>query len=285
MSLRLWIAAVLLAPTLTQAQAVYWDDGSTPYVQSPMEVVDRMLRLAEPKPGEYLIDLGSGDGRIVLEAAKRYGVRGLGVDLEAKLVELARERARKAGVDALARFEVQDLFELDLSGADIVTAYLLPEVNLKLMPKLLKLKPGSRVVTHDFDMGPWKPDETIELPVAEKLVGPLGRSKVYLFVVPADARGTWESNLPQHGGRWRFRIAQTYQELDIAAHAGAEEQLVRGSRLRGREIRMVMSGLVGGKPATEAFVGRLDGERIEGEVAITDGEVTRTLPWAARRAR
>ena len=285
MIFRLPIVLLLALPALSQAQAMYWDDGSTPYVQSPMEVVDRMLRLAEPKAGEYLIDLGSGDGRIVLEAAKRYGVRGLGVDLEPKLVALARERARRAGVAGLAKFEVQDLFELDLGGADIVTAYLLPEVNLKLMPKLLALKPGVRVVTHDYDMGPWKPDETIELPVAEKLVGPLGRSKVYLFVVPADARGTWESDLPQHGGRWRFSIAQTYQELDIAAHAGAEEQLVRGSRLRGRELRMVMSGLVGGKPSTGAFVGRLDGDRIQGEATISDGEDSRTVPWTARRER
>ena len=282
---RLSIALLLLIPGVTQAQTAYWDDGSTPYVQSPMEVVDRMLRLAEPKPGEYLIDLGSGDGRIVVEAAKRYGARGLGVDLEPRLVELARQRARKAGVEALAKFEVQDLFELDLGGADIVTAYLLPEVNLKLLPKLLKLKPGARVVTHDYDMGPWQPDETIELPVAEKLVGPLGRSKIYLFVVPADVRGTWRSDWPGHGGHWRFRIGQTYQQLEVAAHAGAAEQVVRGTRLRGREIRMVMSGIVGSKPATEAFVGRVEGDRIAGEVTITDGEDSRTLPWTAKRER
>ena len=127
----------------TQSRA--WDDGTTPFVVSPPEVVERMLRLAEPKPGEYLIDLGSGDGRIVIEAAKRYGTRGLGVDIDPRLVKLARDNARKAGVEPLARFEVQDFFEMDLRGASIVTAYLLPDVNLKLMPKLLEqLKPGDR---------------------------------------------------------------------------------------------------------------------------------------------
>lgn len=285
MNFRLSLALPIVLPMLVHAESWAWDDGTTPYVQSPMEVVERMLRLAEPKPGEYLIDLGSGDGRIVVEAAKRYGVRGLGVDLEPRLVKLAQEKARKAGVESLAKFEVKDLFELDFSEANIVTAYLLPDVNLKLMPKLLKMRPGTRVVSHDFDMGPWQPDETIELPVAEKLIGPLGRSKIYLFVVPADVRGTWRSSVPGHGGRWQFEIGQTYQQLEIAAHAGAIEQVVRGSRLRGEEIRMVMSGVVGGKPATESFLGRVKGDRIEGEVAVTNGEETRTLPWTATRAR
>jgi SAM-dependent methyltransferase len=267
------------------AQSWAWDGGTTPYVQSPQEVVERMLRLAEPKPGEYLIDLGSGDGRIVIEAARRYGTRGLGVDLEPRLVKLATENARAAGIGTLARFEVKDFFELDFSGADIVSAYLLPEVNLKLLPKLLKMKPGTRIVTHDYDMGPWPHDEMIELPVAEKLVGPLGRSKAYLFIVPADARGTWRSNLPEHGGRWEFRVSQQYQMLEVKAFAGSREQAVRGMRLRGEEIRLVMTGLVNEKPFTQAFKGVVKGDRIDGEVTISNGEDKRALPWTATRAR
>lgn len=269
----------------TSAQSWAWDDGTTPYVQSPQEVVERMLRLAEPKPGEYLIDLGSGDGRIVIEAARRYGARGLGVDLEPRLVKLATENARAAGVGALARFEVKDFFELDFSGADIISAYLLPEVNLKLLPKLLKMKPGTRIVTHDYDMGPWPHDEMIELPVAEKLVGPLGSSTAYLFIVPADARGTWRSNLPEHGGRWEFRVSQRYQVLEVKAFAGSREQAVRGLRLRGEEIRLVMTGLVNEKPSTQAFKGVVKGDRIDGEVTISNGEDKKTLPWTATRAR
>ena len=285
--LRRSLLACLLSalPLCPQAQSWAWDDGSTPYVQSPMDVVDRMLRLAEPMPGEFLLDLGSGDGRIVVEAARRFGTRGLGVDLEPRLVRLAQDNARRAGVEALAKFEVRDLFDTDFGGADIVTAYLLPEVNMKLRPRLLAMKPGTRIVTHDYDMGDWPYDEMVEIPVAEKLVGPLGRSRAYLFVVPADARGTWRSHVPEHGGAWEFRIRQKFQVLEVTARAGAYEQSVRGMRLRGEEISLVVTGIVAGKPWTEAFHGRVTGERIEGEIAISDGDETRTVPWTAIRAK
>jgi Methyltransferase domain len=281
------IRAVLVAALALPAQAQVWsgDDGVTPYVQSPMDVVDRMLRLAEPKAGETLIDLGSGDGRIVVEAAKRYGTHGLGVDLDPRLVRLAQENARKAGVEALAQFEVRDLFELDLNRADIVTAYLLPEVNQKLMPRLLQLKPGTRIVTHDYDMGAWHYDEMIDLPVAEKLVGPLAHSKIFLFLVPADVRGEWRSELPEQGGAWQFQIGQTYQDLQISASASALQQRVRGSRLRGDELRMVITGVVGDRAWNHAFRGTVRGDRIEGTVTISNGENSRTLPWLARRNR
>ena len=277
---------LIVLALMVSAQAGAWDeDGTTPYVQSPMDVVERMLRLAEPKPGEFLVDLGSGDGRIVIEAAKRYGARGLGVDLDPRLVKLAQDNAAKAGVAGLARFEVRDFFALDFSRANIVSAYLLPEVNMKLRPALLAMKPGTRIVTHDYDMGDWPYDEMMELPVAEKLVGPLGRSKVFLFIVPADARGEWRSDIPQHGGRWDFSIAQSFQKLEVKARAGVNEQQVRGVRLRGEELRLVMTGIVAGKPWTQAFRGKVSGDRIAGEVVATDGERQRTYPWTATRSR
>jgi SAM-dependent methyltransferase len=273
-------------PVLVQAQSWAWDDGTVPFVASPPEVVDRMLRLAEPRAGEYLIDLGSGDGRIVIEAAKRHGTRGLGVDIDPRLVKLARDNARKAGVESLARFEVQDFFEMDLRGANIVTAYLLPEVNLKLMPRLLEqLKPGARIVTHDYHMGPWQPDEMIELPVAEKRVGPLGRSRVYLFMVPARAEGTWRSELPGHGGSWEFRVSQKYQILDVSARAAGREQAVRGTRLRGEEIRVVVTGVVAERPWNQLFRGVVKGDQIDGDVTISNGEDSKVLTWKATRAQ
>jgi SAM-dependent methyltransferase len=271
-------------PFASLAQSWAWDDGTTPFVVSPYEVVDRMLRLAEPKAGERLIDLGSGDGRIVIEAAKRYGTRGLGVDIDPRLVERAQANARKAGVEALARFEVKDFYELDLRGASIVSAYLLPEVNLKLMPRLLEqLAPGARIVTHDYDMGPWHYDEMIELPVAEKMVGPMGRSKIYLFVVPAKVAGAWASELPQHGGRWAFEVKQQYQELDIGARAQGREQAVRGSRLRGEDLRLMVTGVIGGRPWNHLFRGVVKGDRIDGELVVSNGEDSRTYPWQATR--
>ena len=281
---RIFLSIAGAFPLASMAQSWAWDDGTTPYVQSPMEVVERMLALAQPKPGEFLVDLGSGDGRIVIGAAKR-GARALGVDLDPRLVRLGEENARRAGVANLASFQVKDFFELDFAAADIVSAYLLPEVNLKLRPKLLAMKPGTRIVTHDYDMGDWPYDEMIDLPVAEKLVGPLGHSKIYLYIVPAKAAGTWQSDVPAHGGRWQFEIRQTYQVLDVQARAGVNEQQVRGARLRGEEIRLVMTGIVAGKPWTDAFRGTVKGERIEGEVVATNGEDRRTLPWTASRIR
>lgn len=278
-------AACALA-SAAPAQSWAWDDGTVPFVVSPLEVVDRMLRLAEPRPGELLVDLGSGDGRIVIEAAKRYGARGLGVDIDPTLVARATENARRAGVDGLAHFKVQDFFETDLRGVSVVTMYLLPEVNLKLMPKLLQdLKPGARVVSHDYEMGGWRPDETIELTVAEKMVGPTGRSRVHLWFVPADVRGTWRSELKEHGGSWEFRVEQIYQRLDVTARASGVEVAVRGTRLRGDEVKVVASGNVDGKPWNQLFRGILKGDRIEGELLVSDGENNRTIPWTALRSQ
>src|SRR5687767_11052147 len=150
--MRFWFFSLLLFATQSSA----WDDGTTPYVVTPEAVVERMLYLAAPKAGERLVDLGSGDGRIVIEAAKRYGTRGLGVDIDPRLVKLATENAKRAGVESLASFEVRDLFETDLRGVGVVTMYLLPEVNRKLLPRLIdQLKPGARIVSHDYDLGPW----------------------------------------------------------------------------------------------------------------------------------
>jgi SAM-dependent methyltransferase len=266
------------------AQSWAWDDGSVPYVTTPEAVVDRMLHLAQPKAGERLVDLGSGDGRIVIEAARRYGAKGLGVDIDPQLVELARENARRAGVESLASFEVKDLFETDLRGVRVVTTYLLPEVNLKLLPRFIdQLAPGARIVTHDYDLGPWPYDEMIELPLVEKAVGPLGRSRVYLWVVPADARGRWVADLPELGGRWQFDVAQKFQMLDVDARAGGSVMVVHGARMRGEDIRMAVSGMVGGKGYNVLFSGKLADGRIEGSVRISDGARARTVPWTAHR--
>jgi SAM-dependent methyltransferase len=269
-------------------QAWAWDDGTTPFVVSPDAVVERMLYLAQPKAGDRLVDLGSGDGRIVIEAAKRFGATGLGVDIDPRLVDLARANARRAGVEKLARFEIQDLFETDLRGVNVVTMYLLPEVNLQLVPRLIEqLKPGARIVSHDYDLGPWPFDEMIELALAEKMVGPLGRSRVFLWVVPADARGKWLSELPEFGGRWQFDVTQKYQVLDVDARVvnsvGGTNMVVRGARLRGEEIRLAITGLVAGKGYNTLFTGRVADGRIEGNVRISDGESYRSIPWKATR--
>ena len=137
---------------------------SIPFVPSPMHVVQRMLEVAEFKQGDILYDMGSGDGRIVIEAAKKYGIRGVGIDLNAELVAKARENAEKEGVSHLTEFRAQDGLTVDISEATVVTLYMFKWFNNALRPKLQKLKPGSRVIAHDFDIDDWKPSRIEYIP-------------------------------------------------------------------------------------------------------------------------
>jgi predicted O-methyltransferase YrrM len=155
-----------------------------PYVPTPEPVVAEMLKVAKVKKSDVLYDLGSGDGRIVITAARRFGTRGTGVDIDPERIREANENAEKAGVTDRVRFVLGDLFETDLRDATVVTLYLLPAVNMKLRPKLLaELRPGTRVVSHNYDMGDWKPEKTIRLKL------PDGEHVVYYWVVPARSAG------------------------------------------------------------------------------------------------
>jgi SAM-dependent methyltransferase len=166
-------SALLLAPAHARDETAPHLD--VPYVPTPLPVVDAMLDLAQVRKEDTLYDLGCGDGRIVVRAARRFGCRGVGVDLNPERVAEAIERARREDVAQLTRFEVGDVFTFDFSRATVVTMYLLPSVNLKLRPRLLKeLKPGTRIVSHDFDMGDWTPEATREA----------GRSRLFLWTVP-----------------------------------------------------------------------------------------------------
>jgi len=282
--LRSILLALLAIPAPALPQAWAWDDGTVPYVQTPAEIVERMMRMAEVGPGDFVIDLGSGDGRLVIEAAKR-GARGLGVDLDPSLVKLATQNAQAAGVADRARFEVRDIFETDLSRATVVTMYLLPDFNAKLQPRLLALKPGTRIVSHDGGIGEWPADETLEMRTPEKPVGVGGNAKVELFIVPADVRGTWTSQIPQHGGAWRFQVGQRYQMLEVDARAEGRDLLVRNTRLRGEEVKLVVTGIVKNRAWHHYFVGMARGDTIEGEVTVSDGTNRVVYPWLAKRAR
>ena len=191
-----------------------------PYVATPDRVVELMLSLARVGPRDTLIDLGSGDGRIVIAAALKHGAHGLGVEIDPKLVALSNERARKEGVAERVRFVEQDLFTTDLSRASVITMYLLPKVNLRLRPKLLQLKPGTRIVSHDWDMGDWKPDQRIVLDVPEKKrararwrqaathENAAKESALMMWTIPARIGGTWVA-----GERLTMVLDQKYQTL------------------------------------------------------------------------
>jgi SAM-dependent methyltransferase len=168
-------ASVLLSCTAL-AQAPEQIQINPPYVRTPGHVVSAMLKLADIQASDVVYDLGCGDGRIVIAAAKEYGAHGVGIDIDPERIQEARDNARKAGVEALVKFEVNDLFAADIHNATVVALYLLPDVNLRLRPKLLKeLKPGTRVVSHDFHMGDWKPDR-------QALVD--AGSRIYLWRIP-----------------------------------------------------------------------------------------------------
>jgi SAM-dependent methyltransferase len=281
---KILLVFALSASAYAQPQTWAWDDGTVPYVQTPMEIVERMLRMAEVKSGDHVIDLGSGDGRIIIEAAKR-GATGFGVDLDPALVKLAGENAKAAGVASRAKFQVMDLFDVDLAPASVVAFYLLPNFNEKLLPKLLRLRPGTRIVSHDGGIGDWPPDERLEMRAPEKPVGVGGVSRVELWIVPADAKGVWTSDIPAHGGRWNFRVKQNFQVMDIDVAAQGKDLLVRNSRLRGEEIKVIVTGIINGRAWHHYFVGTLKEDRISGEVSVSDGNNKRSFPWTATRAR
>ncbi|RZI77228.1 MAG: methyltransferase domain-containing protein [Variovorax sp.] len=176
-----------------------------PYITTPDNVTLEMLRIADVKAGDHVIDLGSGDGRIVVTAAKRFGATGLGVEIVPDLVRQSIDNARRAGVAERATFRQQDIFETDLSAATVVTLYLLPEFNLRLRPALLALKPGTRIVSHDWDMGDWPPDRTVALDVPDKKIGREKRSSVHLWRVPAPVQGLWCA------GAAPLRVQQSFQ--------------------------------------------------------------------------
>ena len=212
---RLLIATALaLAAVASHAQTpittVATDE--VPFVTSPDNVTLEMLNSAGVKRGDYVIDLGSGDGRIVILAAKRFEATGLGVELDPRLVELSKANARNAGVADSAEFRVQDLFKTDLAPATVVTLYLLPDVNLQLRPSLLGLKPGTRIVSHDWDMGDWKPDRTTVVPVPNKVVGLEKSSKIHLWTVPARVDGLWCAVGLLRGAS--IRLMQKYQAFE-----------------------------------------------------------------------
>jgi SAM-dependent methyltransferase len=159
------------------------EDLDVPYITTPDNVVMTILNLAKVSAKDFVLDLGSGDGRIPITAAVRFGARGLGVEIDPNLVKLSRENAKRARVEELVDFKEQDLFETNLFQASVITMYLLPDVNLKLKPALQKLKPGTRVVSHDWDMGDWKPDRTEIVAAPDKKVGLYKQSKIMLWVV------------------------------------------------------------------------------------------------------
>jgi len=230
-----------------------------PFVVSAPVVTRTMLEMAKVTQSDYVIDLGSGDGRIVFLAARQYGARGLGVEIEARLVETAQADAQKLKLDHLVTFRKQDLFATDLGAATVITMYLLPDVNLALRPKLLGLNPGTRIVSHDWDMGDWIADEMRTIDNPEKALGLDKKSRVYLWVVPASLGGKWCAQQSKTNTdaamKVELRLDQRFQKLDgvlTANVAGNSRGLNVQFRvtLNGRRFVIPHSDQDSGAPAT-----------------------------------
>ena len=277
-----WVAAVLACPCAAIAQGQE-KDLDTPYVPTPQAVVDRMLAVAQVSSGDTVIDLGSGDGRIMITAAQRHGARGFGVEIDPRLVQGSNEAARRLGVSDRVKFLRQDLFNTDFHEANVLTLYLLPDVNIALRPKILaELKPGTRVVSHDYDMREWRPDaqETVSAP--DKTVGMRKESTVYLWIVPARVEGEWTFELSSGGKMRRTRLVleQRFQYVSGSVELPGQGDVPFSSgRLRGDEVRLVLPpGALDRGPVE--LVGRVTGDSLNGTVRRGEREVAH---WSARR--
>ena len=245
-----------------------------PYGPTSPVLVDAMLRLANLGPRDFLIDLGSGDGRINIAAAREYGVRGAGYELDAALVERSRRFARLAGVEDKVAFYTANLFGADLSRASVVAVYLGPVVTPRVAPKLLaELKPGTRIVSHNFGFGAWQPDLTVQ---------PLGTgtSKVLFWWVPAQVAGQWRARF--EGAEYRFDLRQAFQEVDgevsisaqrVGTEAGPGGQVrvtLRDARLQGETLRFLLQEQRAEGFTFRRFEGRVGRDVVEGHVRVDD---------------
>lgn len=259
--------------------------GDVVYVPTPQIVVETMLKMAKVGPSDYLIDLGSGDGRIVITAAKKFGARGFGVDLDEVLLKTAKESASREGVADRAQFFEQNLFETDLNKATVITSYLLPEMNAKLRPKLLRLKPGTRVVAHDYHMGDWQSDDNDTLSVPEKVVGNPGTSYIYMWYVPANASGKWHISVPVAGQTLAVDLDfnQRYQMLSGSARINDKSAQIQGARLRGEDVTFWLLLGSGATAVRHEFVGRVQGDSINGTLRVHAGKKVDQAGFTAKR--
>jgi len=247
------------------------------FVPTPHNVVAEMLRLAKVTKDDLVYDLGSGDGRVVITAAKRYGARGVGIDIDPARIKESRENARKAGVAKRVKFLEQDLFQTDFREATVVTLYLLPRLNLQLRPKLLRdLKPGTRVVSHDFDMDDWQADQVV------KVQGTTYEHTVYYWVIPAEVSGTWRVTMPtgQSASASTLRLQQQFQKVSGTLSRGGNEVAIDKATLSGDRLRF---SVVQGEAVQMDFEGRINGDVLRGHVKVRGGPAAGRYNWAAQR--
>lgn len=269
------LAALLIAvPAAAQPNKQYEPSVGQPgkdviWVPTPDDVVERMLRMAQVTANDYVIDLGAGDGKIAIMAALKFGARALGIEYDPDMARHAQRNVVNAGAMGKARILQGDIFVSDFTQATVITMYLLPALNLKLRPQLLNMRPGTRVVSHSFNMDDWEPDE----------ISSIDGRRAYLWVVPARVGGSWTLELSGGGVAERLELAleQRYQRIEgtVALRAGLGG--LREARLQGFQIAFAYVDELG---ARRDFSGRVSGARMHGGFRADNGTEGR---WTATR--
>ena len=263
-------AVVCFAAPSARAQFSY----DVPFVPTPYVVVEEMLRLAKVGAEDFVMDLGSGDGRILIAAARKFGARGVGVDLDPDRIEESVYSAQLQGVSERVTFQQTDLFKFDLSRATVITMYLLPSVNMKLRARLLDLKPGTRIVSHDFDLEDWQPDQKSTV-----------RKNVFLWIVPARAGGRWRTTvaLPAGERTYDIEIRQKFQEIDGLARYDKKVAGLWNAKLSGERINFVIVDDSGSLDSNLYFDGKVSADGMEGTLVRGVGADQKQIPWRATR--
>ena len=279
-----WLLAALAV--LAVAGNVRAAEIAAPYVPTAPSVVERMLEIVKVGPQDYVIDLGSGDGRINILAAKKYGARGLGIEIEPKLVALATANALAAGVGDRVSFYEGDLFTADLSKATVVTIYLLKIATMKLRSKLLDLKPGTRIVSHAASMGEWKADHFEMLDVKDRVRddAPI-KTYIHFWIVPAKVAGKWRWSLPVGTGTqdYELTLAQEFQKISGTLRVGGREIALDESKLEGDRVTLAYTAEVGGKALVHRLAGRVAGQSIAGTAEFKEERGQGPSKWNATR--
>jgi SAM-dependent methyltransferase len=256
------------APTFPMEGLEY----DVPYVPTPQDVVEQMLRMASVGPADLVYDLGCGDGRIVITAVRELGARGVGIDIDPRRIEQSRRNAREAGVEDRVRFYEMDLFDANIHEATAVTLYLLPDVNLRLRPKLLReLRPGTRVVSHDYHMGEWRPDQTEQI----------RNHRLYAWVVPGNVSGVWRGSIATASGEVpvQLDLAQRFQQVAGYLTTGSSGHRLADTVLVGQRLLFTAERIGGSRNEILRFEGRVEGDALDGTLELPEGPVR----WRATR--
>jgi hypothetical protein len=261
-SFALFASFLLLAGGAAHAADLEPTKNAGPYVPSPQSVVADMLKVAEVSADDFLIDLGSGDGRIVLTAAKVFGARGFGVEIKEDLVHKANEAAKLEGIADRVKFIKQDLFKTDISQASVLTMYLLPDtVNLLKDKFLAELKPGTRIISHDYPLTGWIPEKYLQMDLDDKVnISGVTTTLIYMYVVPAKVAGRWSAKMPPAVSRQSatLELKQQLTRVSGTARLDGRDTALEDVKLRGEHLTFKLAGRKG------EFAGQVKGKSIEG---------------------